>query len=58
MKLAGQKQSKYYAEVTRMMGMLLISAHTLDPFRKLESFRKWHKWMDMISEDQTTYTAQ
>jgi len=39
-KLAQQKLSKYYAEVTPSTGMLLISAHILDPFRKLRSFRQ------------------
>jgi hypothetical protein len=39
-KLAGQKLSKYYAEVTPTTGMLLISTHILDCFRKLRSFRK------------------
>jgi hypothetical protein len=34
-KLARQKLSKYYAEVSPMTGMLLISLHILDPFRKL-----------------------
>jgi len=34
-KLARQKLSKYYAEVTPTMGMLLISAQILDMFRKL-----------------------
>jgi len=34
-KFARQKLSKYYAEVTPSTGMLLISAHILDPFRKL-----------------------
>jgi hypothetical protein len=34
-KLAGQKLSKYYAEVTPTTGILLISAHILDPFRTL-----------------------
>jgi hypothetical protein len=38
-KLARQKLSKYYAKVTPSMGMLLISAHILDPFRKLRLFR-------------------
>jgi len=33
-KLARQKLSKYYAEVTSTMGMVLMSAHILDPFRK------------------------
>jgi hypothetical protein len=42
-KLARQKLSKYYAHVTPTTGMLLISAHILDPFRKLRSFRKWDK---------------
>jgi len=57
-KLARQKLSKYYAEVTPMMGMLPISAHILNPFRKLRSFRKWDKGMDINSEDKTSYTTQ
>jgi hypothetical protein len=57
-KLARQKLSKYYAKVSPMMGMLLISAHILDPFRKLPSFRKWDKGMDINPEDQTSYTTQ
>jgi hypothetical protein len=32
---ARQKLSKYYAEVTTTTGMPLITAHCLDPFRKL-----------------------
>jgi hypothetical protein len=35
-KLARQKLSKYYAEVTPSTGMLLIVAHTLDFFNKLQ----------------------
>jgi len=57
-KLARQKLSKYYAEVTPTTGMLLISAHILDPFRKLRSFRKWDKGMDINPEDETSYTTQ
>jgi hypothetical protein len=57
-KLAPQKLSKYYAEVTPTTGMLLIFAHILDPFRKLQSFRKWDKGMDINHEDQTSYTTQ
>jgi len=34
-KLARQKVSKYYAEVTPTTGMLVIAAQILDPFRKL-----------------------
>jgi len=30
--LAQQNQSKFCAEVTAMTGMLLMSAHILDPF--------------------------
>jgi len=37
-KLARQELSKYYAEVTPTTGMLFISAHILDRFRKLVSF--------------------
>jgi len=32
-KLAQQKLSKYYAEVTSTTGMFLVSAHILNPFR-------------------------
>jgi len=39
-KLARQKLCKYYSEVTPSTGMLLFSAHMLDPFQKLQSFRK------------------
>jgi len=57
-KLAQQKLSKYYAEVTPRTGMLLISAHILDSFWKLRSFRKWDKGMDIIQEDETSYTTE
>jgi len=56
--LARQNHSKYYAEVTPTTGMLLIFAHILDPFRKLQSFRKWDKGMDINPEDETSYTTQ
>jgi len=58
MKLAQQKLSKYHAEVTPTLGMPLISAHILDPFRKLQSFRKWGKGINMNPEDEASYTAQ
>jgi len=57
-KLAQQKLSKYYAEVTPTMGMHLISAHILDSFWKLRSFRKWDKGMDINPEDKTSYKTQ
>jgi len=57
-KLAWQKLPTYYAEVTPMTGMLLISAQILDPFRKSRSFRKWDKGMDINPEDETSYTTQ
>ena len=41
-----------------MMGMLLISAHILDPFKKLRWFRKWDEGMDINPEDETSYTIQ
>jgi len=53
-KCARQKLSKYYTEVTPTTGMLLISTHILDPFRKLRSFRKWDKGMDINPEDETS----
>jgi len=57
-KVARQRLSKYYAEVTPTTGLLLISAHILDPFRKLPLFRKWEKLTDMNPEDETSYTTQ
>jgi len=57
-KLARQKLSKYYAEVTRTTGLILISAHILEPFRKLRSFTKWDNGMDINSEDEKSYTTQ
>jgi len=57
-KLSQQKLSKYYAEVTASTGMVVISAHILDSFRKLQSFRKWHKRMDTIPEDITSPATQ
>jgi len=56
-KFARQKLSKYHSEVTPMTGVLLISAHSLDPFRKLRSFRKWDKGMDIKPDDETSYTT-
>jgi len=58
MKLARQKLSEYYAEVTPTMRMLLISAHILDPFWKLRWFRKWDMGMDINPEDEISYTTQ
>jgi len=56
-KLARQKLSKYYPEVTPTTRMLLISTHILDPFRKLQLFRKWDKGMDINPEDEISYTT-
>jgi hypothetical protein len=57
-KLARQKPSKYDAEVSPTTGMRLISAQILDLFRKLRSFRKWDKGMDIDPEAKTSYTTQ
>jgi hypothetical protein len=57
-KLAGQKLSKYYAEVTSTIDMLLIKEHFLDPIRTLRMFSKWDKGMDINPEDETSYTTQ
>jgi len=57
-KLTRQKLSKYYTEVTPMMGILLISAHILDPCRKLQSFRKWDDGMDINPQAETPHTTQ
>jgi len=57
-KFAWQKLYKYYAEVNPSTGMLLIAAQILDPFRKLQLFRKWDTGMDINPEDETSYTTQ
>jgi hypothetical protein len=57
-KLARQKLSKYYAEVTPTTGMLLLAADRLGRFRMLRSFRKWDKGMDIDPEDKTSYNTQ
>jgi len=57
-KLARETLSKFYAEVTPPTDILLLSAHILNPFRKLRSFRKWDKGMDINPEDDTSYTTQ
>jgi hypothetical protein len=41
-----------------MTGMLLISENILNRFRKLQSFRKWDKGMDINPEDETSYTTE
>jgi hypothetical protein len=57
-KLAQQKLSKFYAEVTPTTGMLLISAQIVDPFHKLRSFTQWDKGLDINPEDETSHTTQ
>jgi len=57
-KLARQKLSKYYAEVTPTTSMLLISTQICDPFRKSRSFQNWDKAMDINPEDETSDTSR
>jgi len=57
-KLAWQTLSRYYAEVTPMMGILLFSAHILYSFWTLISYMKWDQGMDIHPEDETFYTTQ
>jgi hypothetical protein len=56
-KLAWQKLSKYYTEVTPTTGIYHISTHILDPCRKLRSCWKWDKWTDINPDDETSYTT-
>jgi len=53
-----QKLSKSYTEATPTTAMLVISAHFLDLFRTLRSFRKWDNGMYINPEDETSYTTQ
>jgi len=57
MNYARHKFSKYCAEVTPAMGMLLITAHLLHPLQKLQSFRKWNKAIEINWEDETSYAT-
>jgi len=57
-KFAWQKLFQYHAEVTPVMGMLLILTHIIDPFQKLWSFRMWDNGMDISPEDGTFHTTQ
>jgi len=58
MKVAWQKLSKYYAELTPTTGLYLISAHILAHFQKLRSSRQWDKVLDIDPEDEMSYTTQ
>jgi hypothetical protein len=40
------------------MCILFISTHLHDPFRKLRSFRKWDKAIDINPEDKSCYSTQ
>jgi len=58
MTLARQKLPKNYAELTPSTGMLLISSHILDSFRKLQSFSKWERGMDINPQEEISYSTQ
>jgi len=53
-----QTLSKSYADVTPMKGMHIISAPIVDPWWKLQSFRKRDKGVDINPEDETSYTTK
>jgi len=58
MEVAQQMLSRYFAEVSSMTGLFHISVHILEPFCKLQSFRKWYNAMDIYAVDETSYTTQ
>jgi len=58
MKLAQQKLSIYCAVMFPTLGMLLFSAPIHDLCRKLRSFRKWGKGMDINPENEALYITQ
>jgi len=45
-------------DVTPTTGTLIISAHIIDHFQKLQSFRKWDKRLDINPKDKTSYTIE
>jgi hypothetical protein len=58
MKFARQKLSKSFFEVTPTTSLHLISAHTLNSFPKLRSFRKWEKARDINPDEETPDSRQ
>jgi len=57
LRLAPEMLSQYYADVTPLMGILLISARILDSFQNLRSFSEWDTGMDINPQDETSYTT-
>jgi hypothetical protein len=57
-KFAQWRLSKKYTEVTPSTVLLIISANILYPFRKVRSFRKWDKGLDINRQDKTCDTTQ
>jgi len=57
-KFACQKLSKWYIDVSPMMGIHLISANILDSFQMFWLCRKWDEGMHSDPEDETSYTTQ
>ena len=57
-KLARQMLSKDYSEVTPTTGKLVTSAHILDLFQKLQSWRTWDNGMNINPEGETSCTTQ
>jgi len=56
-KFAPQKLSNYFVELTCLTGMVYISAHILNSFRKLWLYRKCDYRMDINLEDKISYTT-
>jgi len=57
-KFVQQKLFQYYTEDIPMTDILLISAHILHFFRKLQSVMKCDRGIQIISEDEASYTTQ
>jgi len=55
MKFTPQKLSKYYTEVTPMMGVLSVWLHILDPVWNLRLWRKWDNVKDCNPDNETSY---
>jgi len=52
---AWKKPMQYFVEVTPSVGVLPISAHMLDSLWKMWSCRKWDKWVNISSKEETSY---
>jgi hypothetical protein len=57
-KCTQRKLSTYYSEEIPTTCLIFASAHIIDPFWKVPSFRKWPNGLDINPDDDPWYTTQ